>query len=225
MNSQVVFFHRTLLGLGRLNRTHPLPLWPALWLTQACCVMLKIMWVKDHNVSLKLNKQAVEAEYFCLEEFHDSRHLKISYLDQKLCWLYSLRGSCHCCRFVFLIVLKKHIQEGWFEVSDLGRSSSKSSTLSTNGPTVPDLRKSSVEAKSSVKAKFFSTTQIQRSVLSVHPVLVAVGLKGKKSLFGENGDACIHSEQPENCCCCLVFISHLSLMFMKKRWGRREKKC
>lgn len=50
-------------GVGRLHRTHPLPLWPALWLTQACCVMLKIICAKDHNVSLKPNKQAVEAEH------------------------------------------------------------------------------------------------------------------------------------------------------------------
>lgn len=57
MNNYLVFVH-VVFSLSFLNRTHPLPL------TQMGCVMLKIIWVKDHNVSLKPNKQAMRAEQF-----------------------------------------------------------------------------------------------------------------------------------------------------------------
>lgn len=83
--------------------------------------------------------------------------------------------------FVFcVIILRKHIQEGRLEVSDQGNTSSKSSKASTNSPTVPDFRESSVEAESPAKAKYFSTTQIKRSVPQYASCFGCRWFEGKK---------------------------------------------
>lgn len=92
-------------------------------------------------------------------------------------------------------------------------------------PTVPDFRKSSLEAESSVKAKNFSTTPIRRSV-SQYASCFGCRWSEERKIF-----VCwawrvraINSEQQESWRCCLVFISHLSSVFMRKHRGRGAKK-
>lgn len=72
------------------------------------------------------------------------------------------------------------------EVSDRGNTASKSGKASTNSPTVPDFRKSSVEAESSVKAKYFSTTPIRRSV-SQYASCFGCRWSEERKIFVEHG--------------------------------------